>query len=188
MIEINKSYINLLIKSAHTLFCYYNLSKPTINEFETLYGIHSWNSSIPFLKVSYVENGISKLVKIIQLDPLANNWYINIPENDEDKDIYLEYGRAIVKNEFIPILVSNLITTPRNHQSMDNNLYFLNIETDKFPPQNVDKTNTPKLETYNIKRKVANYPQIILTKKALRNTLFENHIKEIDINTISSSK
>lgn len=125
MVIRDKSYIILLIKNEHTLFCYYNVGTTTIKEFEEKYGENSWGDSKPIIKLYFIENGISREKETIYIDPLANNWYINIEE--DDKDVYVELGRLLQSNEYIQILVSGSITTPRAHVSEDSNLYFVNI-------------------------------------------------------------
>ena len=125
MIKRDKSYIILLIKNEHTLFCYYNISSSTIKEFEEKHGESSWGNSTPVIKLYFIENGISREKETIYIDRLANNWYINIEE--DDKDVYVELGRLLQSNEYIPVIASSSITTPRAHVSGDSNLYFVNV-------------------------------------------------------------
>lgn len=147
MIYRDNSYIILLIKNEHTLFCYYNIGTNTIKEFGEKYGENSWDNSTPIIKLYFIENGISREKETIYIDRLANNWYINLQE--DDKDVYVELGRLLQSNEYIPLATSDSITTPRAHVSGDSNLYFVNVNVDNAssPEDNI----SPSLEKKNLK-------------------------------------
>jgi hypothetical protein len=174
MIENETSYIALLIQSTNRIFCYFYLSAITINEFDKLYGNNAWISSTPVLKLFFIENGISKLQETITLDPLANNWYINL--TGEDKDVCVEYGRSLSTHMYYPLVVSNIITTPRNHQANDVRKYFINAAV-KSPSPPFSNT----LKTLN------QYPEINISKNNTSNLFLQEYIKNLDINDTNSS-
>jgi hypothetical protein len=173
MDEMN-SYIALLIQAANRIFCYFNLSKPMINRFNELHGDNSWTASKPVLKVFFTENGVSKLQETINIDPLANNWYINLTE--ADKDIYVEYGRCLNTQTYYPIIVSNTITTPRNHRAKSSPIYYINLAA---------KESTPTAP--NTLEAIKKSPEIEIAKDYEINLLLEEYIKKININDIPSS-
>lgn len=181
MVEADKSYIILLIKNFNTVYTYFHLSKSIIEEFDTQHGKFAWESSKPIIKVFFIENGVSIEKDCIILDPLANNWYITIPE--EDKDIFIEYGRLLRDNKYESILHSNMVTTPRNHPSTDLNLYFIDINLEQ-PGTTYPKTSNTMVR----KRKPLKYPKINITNKIIDNPIMHKYLKEVNIKNVSTSR
>lgn len=121
--ENDKSSIVLMVQGIGKIFCYYTISPITVKKFEDLYGENSWNSSKPILKVYCLDNGLTKEMKTIYLDPFASNWYIDV--NRDDTDVFVKLGRMLPNNKFELIATSNTVTTPRGHQSQDNQVYYI---------------------------------------------------------------
>lgn len=142
MLDNDKTYIVLLVKNVQKIFCYFNISNKSIEDFEKKYGSSSWGNALPLLKVYYIVNGTPALRDTIPLDPFANNWFIDMHE--DDKDVYVEYGRVVSGGEFVSMAVSNMVTTPRNHQSGDSNLYFVDIDIDEAKYKSSDEDPTEK--------------------------------------------
>lgn len=143
MLVNEKSNLILMVQSARRVFCYFNVSPMTVKEFEDRYGENSWKNSKPVLKVYSVENGAAKEVKTIFIDAFANNWYIDV--DSDDMDIFVKLGRVLPDNTFAAFAVSNTVTTPRDHESGDTNVYFVDIS--KNPAFNSEAA-LPKYEEY----------------------------------------
>ncbi|MCT8978142.1 DUF4912 domain-containing protein [Clostridium sp. CX1] len=125
MLVNEKSKLILMVQSAKKVFCYFNVSPMTVKEFEDRYGENSWKNSKPVLKVYSVENGIPREIKTIFIDAFANNWYIDMDKGD--LDIFIKMGRVLPDNTFAAFAVSNTVTTPRDLESADTSVYFVDL-------------------------------------------------------------
>lgn len=125
MLVNEKSKLVLMVRSARKVFCYFNISPMTVKEFEDRYGENSWENSKPVLKIYSVENGIAQEMKTIFIDVFANNWYINVER--DDLDIFVKLGRMLPDNTFAAFAVSNTVTTPRELESVDTAVYFVDV-------------------------------------------------------------
>lgn len=141
MNENKNSSIVLMVQSAYRVFCYYDISPLMVKKFEDMYGEHMWRNSKPVLKIFQVEQGIAKEIETIYLDAFANNWYINL--NKDDIDIFVKIGRMLPDDRFIAIAFSNTVTTPRDRQSGNRDVYYVDVS--KQYEENSDTT----LPTYN---------------------------------------
>lgn len=133
-----KATLVLMVQNATRVFCYFNTSPMVVKEFEDRYGENSWKNSKPVLKVYFVEDGIAKEKKTIFIDAFANNWYIDLDK--DDVDVFLKLGRMLPNNSFEAFAVSNTVTTPREHESGDSSVYFVDVS------QNVSLQELPKCE------------------------------------------
>lgn len=140
---IEKSKLVLLVQNSHNIFCYFDISSLTVKEFENHYGEDSWNNSIPALKVFRITNGEATELKTIYLDSFANNWYIHLDK--DDMDLFLKYGRILPNDSFVPLVLSNTVTTPRAAESHDNTVSLVDTSHSWI---NVKES---KLETFNAK-------------------------------------
>lgn len=121
----NKAYIILLIQSAYTAFCYYNISKEAILEFDKTYGKDSYNTAKPILKVKVKKGTNQHEMETIFLDPFADNWYISLSE--DDCDIFLELYRKLPDSNEILLASSNTTTVPRRDISNDLICNYMNL-------------------------------------------------------------
>lgn len=143
MLVNEKSNLILMVQSSRNVFCYFNISPMTVKEFEDRYGESSWKNSKPVIKVYSVENGIAKEIRTIFIDAFANNWYIHMDR--DDMDLFVKLGRILPDNTFVAFAVSNTVTTPRDHESGDTSVYF--VDTSKNPIFNSEAV-LPKSEEY----------------------------------------
>lgn len=120
-----KSYIVLLVQSAHVVFCYYHVHSDTIKEFNNNYGKDSWEECEPALKVYEIEYGKEKEIETIYIDPFADNWYIKL--NNCSIKVFVKLGRILSTGEFIPVAISNTVITPRDIESSDRKVVYLNV-------------------------------------------------------------
>lgn len=120
-----KSYIVLLVQSAHVVFCYYRVHSDTIKEFNNIYGKGSWEESEPALKVYEAIDGEEKEIETIYIDPFADNWYIKL--NNCSIKVFVKLGRILSNGEFIPVAISNTVTTPRDIESSDREIAYLDV-------------------------------------------------------------
>ncbi|SMC20734.1 Uncharacterized conserved protein [Clostridium acidisoli DSM 12555] len=137
--------LTLLVQNSYTVFCYFNISPLIIKNFEDKNGEGAWKNSKPVLKVFEINNGISCEVKTIYLDAFANNWFINLDRCGVD--LFVKLGRVLPDDTFISFAVSNTVTTPRDQQSNDTSVYYVDTseklfnETDKLPSvQDIDES------------------------------------------------
>lgn len=169
MISDNKFAIALLVQNAHKVFCYFSISPLMIKDFEDQNGQDSWKNSKPILKVFEIDNGNANEVKVVYLDAFANNWFINLDKSGID--VFVKLGRILPDDTFIPVALSNTVTTPRSEQSNDLSVYYLDVsqqdstEIDKLP------TTKHSHEPSNIHREPKPYPFMEQKKKM-------NHIQK----------
>lgn len=129
LIDCEKSSIILMAQGTHIVFCYYNISEMTIKRFEKLYGKNSWKDSVPVLKVFKVNEKNSEELETIYMDPLADNWYINLKE--DGIKVLVELGRVLPNNEFISLAISNQVITARNNPSDNSKIRYVNVFDNK---------------------------------------------------------
>ncbi|MBC8059269.1 MAG: DUF4912 domain-containing protein [Clostridiaceae bacterium] len=108
----NKTSLVLLVQNPYTIFCYFNLENSIVKVFEEKYGFHAWDLSKPILKVYSIENGGIKELQTIFLDLKADNCYINLER--DNLNLFVSLGRLLSADSFIPITVSNRVTTGRS--------------------------------------------------------------------------
>lgn len=125
MLSDDKSILVLMVQNSRTVFCYFNTSSMTIKEFQDRYGENSWKNSKPIIKLYQVENGNAKEIKSMFIDTFANNWYISLDK--DDIDVFVKLGRLLPDDTFAAVAVSNTVTTPRDHQSGDSSVYFVDV-------------------------------------------------------------
>ncbi|QGU94926.1 DUF4912 domain-containing protein [Clostridium bovifaecis] len=130
MLQYEKSYIILMVQSAHVVFCYYNISPMTIKEFEDTYGQDSWKNSKPVLKVYERRNETTKEIETIYLDRLADNWYINL--NKANSQVFVKLGRMLPSERYVSIAISNTVTTPRDAEAENTEVHYINLGGDNF--------------------------------------------------------
>lgn len=111
--------ITLMVQSAHTLFCYFNVNTHKKDK------VKPDSNFKLFLKVYSIENGIEKEIKAIEIKDNADNWYINLER--DDMDVFVKLVEKNSDNTFHTIGISNVVTTPRKYPSSDRNVYYLNI-------------------------------------------------------------
>ena len=157
MIVNEKSSLILMVQSSRKLFCYFNISPMDVKEFKETYGENSWKDSKPAIKVCLVENGVAKEIKTILIDVFADNWYIDMER--DDVDVFVELGRLLLDNTFYVFAVSNTITTPREHESADTGVYFVDIS--------------------NNKKNIHRYPKIIIGERKYHNSFIDEHFDEM---------
>lgn len=156
MLNDNKSSIVLLVQNSHNVFCYFNISPISIKEFQDRYGENEWRNSKPVLKVYEVSNGIASEVKMIYIDAFADNWYIHMDK--DDMDLFVKIGRVLTDDTFVCLAVSNTITTPRDSQSSDSAVYYVDVSEDFFAPNNSLPKCDEKFNEKNIHREPKPYP------------------------------
>lgn len=191
MLGNEKSNIVLMVQSASRVFCYFNISPMTIKEFEDTYGEVSWKISKPAIKVCCVENGVAKEIKTILIDDFANNCYINM--NKGDQDVFIKLGRILPDNTFAAFAISNTVTTPRDHESEDSAVYFVdtsenaNINSKSSLPTYEECTSSaanhkePKPYPFMNVKKRSCYPKIVLNSSCYKNDFFNRYFDEVVI-------
>lgn len=129
LVDCEKSSITLMVQGTHIVFCYYNISEMSIKCFEKLYGENSWRDSVPALRVYKVDGKNLKELETIYIDPLADNWYINLKE--DGIKVLVELGRILPENRFASLAISNQVITARNNPSDDNRIRYINVFDNK---------------------------------------------------------
>lgn len=138
----DKSSLVLLVQNAHTIFCYYTISPVTVKQFEDANGINSWRFSKPVFKVYEVQNGVPIELKTIFIDAMANNWYINLEKGGID--VFIKLGRVLPDDSFIPLALSNTVTTPRDYESGDHALRYVDVSQGFINEKNSGLPNAKK--------------------------------------------
>lgn len=163
MIDEDKSSIVLLVQNARNVFCYFSVSAVEIKEFQDRYGENSWKNSKPVIKVYEVVNGIASEVKMIYIDAFADNWFIHLDK--DDMDVFLKLGRVLADDTFAAVAVSNTVTTPRDSQSGDSAVYYVDISENSLAPDNNLPTCNGESNGSHIHKEPKPYPFIDGKKK-----------------------
>ncbi len=156
MISDNKFSLALLVQNAYRVFCYFSISPLMIKDFEDMNGEDSWRNSKPVLKVFEIDNGIANEMKVIFLDVFANNWFINLDKTGID--VFVKLGRILPDDTFVPLALSNTVTTPRSDQSNDLSVYYVDVSQEAYNEiQQLPTTNYGD-EVLNIHKEPKPYP------------------------------
>lgn len=107
----------LSVKDPNWLHAYWEISATKHEEFISQHGTEAWHSSRPVIRVydiSDLKEEVTILYhsfKEVYIDPWADNWFIEVGQ--PDRTFFVELGRLLVDGNFISLLRSNLVTTPR---------------------------------------------------------------------------
>ncbi len=108
-----EDYLVLLPRDPYWLFTYWEVSTPTRNLFESEVN-RNWDSLDLLLRVHRFnqENAEEESHFDIQITPSSNNWYIKagVP----NKKYRVDLGCLLPEKGFKTIMVSNMVTTPRD--------------------------------------------------------------------------
>lgn len=113
--------LKLMVQGPRNIYCYFNVTEEVINEFNNIYGENSFQESNSQIKVFKLSNGEELEVKTINIDPFANNWFVNIEESGVDVIVKLGKENSV---GFIPIGTSNIVSLPRDYASNDYNMNY----------------------------------------------------------------
>ncbi len=110
----------LMLRDPYWLFSYWELTGRTLNYFRQKFHHFGWDGSIPMIRVFRFPPHLSALEQPeitfdVELEHRADNWYLNA--GMPNRTYYVELGRKLPGGEFIPILRSNFVTTPRDSVS-----------------------------------------------------------------------
>lgn len=138
----NDNKIVLLVRDPLCLFAYWEISNDKKQNFINQFGQDSWNNSKPVIKLTNKNNGI---VKYIEINDFANNWYIEV---EQANCMYsAEIGRMVDNNSFISLAASNTAKAPSNKPSKNRSVVFANYKNVKSTTK---KTNVKTaLEKYD---------------------------------------
>ena len=157
MISDDKFALVLLVQNAYRVFCYFSISPLMIKDFEDKNGENSWKNSKPILKVFEINNGSPNGIQTIFLDAVANNWFIGLDRTGID--VFVKLGRALPDDTFVPIAVSNTVTTPRANQSNDLGVYYVDVSQWQDNKKNEKLPTTSDDEKFvNIHKEPKPYP------------------------------
>lgn len=115
-----KDRLVLLLRDPYWLYAYWELTGETLNYYRQKFHNYGWDGSIPMLRVYRFPAGLQALEQPeitfdIELDPRSDNWHINV--GMPNRTYYVELGKKLPGGEFIPIMRSNIISTPRDSAS-----------------------------------------------------------------------
>ncbi len=167
-----KTYLVLMLQNSHKIFCYYNVSSMTVKKFKDKYGEVLWINSKPAIKVYSVENGITRDIKTIFIDPFSDSWYIDIEK--DDMDIFVKLGRVISSNEFVEFAISNTVTTPRDSRSSDDFLCFIDVSENYI--SSLSKGFADKFSG----GKKYKYPQLIFKDEEERDEFIDEYMEDLE--------
>ncbi len=149
----DKVSVVLMVQGTFDLFCYFNISPEAIYGFEGKYGVGSWNSSQPTLKVKRMENGNGIEIKSKEINKFDTSSFIKLEE--DDIDVYVEYGRKLFGQEYISLGISNIVSTPRENNSKEESIYFIELEDKQVPMINTENINDKKCVNKSINKQVS---------------------------------
>ncbi len=119
--KYDETVVRLLVQSPRRMYAYWDVSDDTIKDFSKKYFNYSNSKS-----VLRIINLTKNYYYDIFIDPFANNYYIEV--EDENCDYKVELGRYY-NNRFADIYVSNKVTIPNslpNSFDDDNEVLFKN--------------------------------------------------------------
>lgn len=128
--KYNKTAVKLLVQSPTRMYAYWEVSDKTIKDFSNN-NHDDYNNCIPFLRITNLSMNYSYE---IQIDPFANNYYIEV--KDTDCDYKVELIRKENEKTFL-VTSSNTTHIPRsspceyNDEIIFRNCVCLSV-TDKF--------------------------------------------------------
>lgn len=137
--KYNKTAIKLLVQSPTRMYAYWDVSDETIKNISD----EKYNHSTPYLKIDNLTMGYSHEIKI---DPYANNYYIEVSDNDCDYKVELIRKR---NNASYFLTESNSTHIPRsspcdyNEDIIFRNCICLSV-TDKFKLYTQKRNNLKK--------------------------------------------
>ncbi len=110
----------LLLRDPHFVFACWEITGETLNYYRNKFYHFGWDGSIPMLRVYRFPKGLESLEQTeatfdIELNHYADKRHIHT--DVPDKTYYVELGRKLPGGEFIPIMRSNSVTTPRDSVS-----------------------------------------------------------------------
>ncbi|MBC7104851.1 MAG: DUF4912 domain-containing protein, partial [Firmicutes bacterium] len=102
----------LLARDPHWLYAYWEISATRQEEFKATLGPAVWQASSPVLRLYDVTPGEPAAGYLeIAVREDADNWHIHVGRPDHS--FRAEFGRRLPDGRFVPLLVSNVATTPR---------------------------------------------------------------------------
>lgn len=125
MLNHNQAKIFLLVQNSHRIFCYFNFTPLIIKKFNDKHGEDAWGNSKPALKVYRKEGFHETEIKTVIIDMFTDNWYIDLENSAED--LFVKFGRVLYNDYFVPVLISNIVTTPRSYVDGDTSVYFIDV-------------------------------------------------------------
>lgn len=192
IVENEKASIVLIVQGTYRLFCYFDIPPRSIKEFEDKYGEDSWKNSKSILKVYSVEDQTTKKLKEIYINNHVNSCYIDMDKGDQD--VFVELEKIIANDNVEVIAVSNTVSTPRNYESTNTGVYFVNVSESSRPilssMNNIDKHREAKPYPFmNREKGSTKYPRITIVSGYWQNDFFTEHFEKLKSEChISSSK
>jgi hypothetical protein len=183
MMNYNHSYLVLLVQKIHRIFCYYNISNKTIKDFENIYGINSWDNSKTKLTLYYIDNNLPTEITSILTPRFNNNWYFELPE--DDITAFVKLSKVTSDDRNIDILISNIITTPRDHISKDLDIYFIDINN---PTAILDSNQFSKRSNTFSNNNSAVTSLFTYTDNVNDYNFFFENMKSLNLEDLNSSK
>ncbi|UNC93258.1 DUF4912 domain-containing protein [Candidatus Contubernalis alkaliaceticus] len=110
----------LMLRDPYWLFSYWEITGGTQNYYRQKYHQSGWDNSTPIIRVYRFPVGLEPLDQPeitfdIELSHNINSWHINV--GMPNRRYYAEIGRKLPGGEYIPILCSNSVNTPRDSES-----------------------------------------------------------------------
>lgn len=112
-----KDRLVLMTRDSHCVFAYWELTPQKEAYWQEQIGQDRWSQGVNVLKVnkfSYDENKIQESFHI-SLKNDSHNWYVHI--NESDRVYQVELGRLLEGGDFVSMITSNKVKTPRDSLS-----------------------------------------------------------------------
>ena len=110
----------LMLRDPYCLFSYWEITGGTLNYYRQKFHPYGWDGSVPTIRVYRFPIGLKPLNQPeitfdIQLNHSSYSWHIDV--GMPHRTYYAELGRKLPGGEFIPMIRSNSVTTPRDSES-----------------------------------------------------------------------
>ena len=167
----NQTIVKILAQTPTILFVYWDISAEDRINYINKYGEDFFNNTVPYLTVTNQTKNYSFEVEI---NDLANSWYIHIPDSDCKYDVVLfrKPKDNTSNHETIFITSSNDLQTPNDHilfDSLGKTIFFKNIKNNQIESKDVSSLSFMK----NVGRIYNIYD---LYKEIYKNELSENKL------------
>ncbi|NLK00084.1 MAG: DUF4912 domain-containing protein [Clostridia bacterium] len=115
----DKDQIVLMVRDPEWLYAYWEITATKQKQLSQQLG-NLWQSSSPALRIYEVNqnNGHNNEIFFdIKVNEGTRNWYIHVGKPNQS--FFIDLGRLLSDGSFLPILRSNLVTTPSNSFSQE---------------------------------------------------------------------
>lgn len=176
----NQTIVKILAQTPSILFVYWDISDIDRQNFINTYGENFFNTTKPVL---LIHNKTKNYSFEVEINDLANSWYLRMQEPDCEYEI--ELGRRSFEDtsKYVYVTSSNSLISPNNHVLFErtdfSKIKFRNVKTGYIDQKDFGTlrllTNVGNIYNKNIKHKVYRFYEELYKDEVLEsNTMFSN--------------